>query len=101
MVKNTEFITASEIGEYVFCKRGWWLRLNGYLEQSDVMREGTRLHDHIAWSVLLKKKIKMAILSHKRLMTECRFLENLENSRFSKMFGQTRNINLNFMAQTY
>lgn len=62
MVKNTEFITASEIGEYVFCKRGWWLRLNGYLEQSDVMREGTRLHDHIAWSVLLKKKIKMAII---------------------------------------
>lgn len=61
-MREKEFVTASEIGEYVFCKRGWWLRLNGYLEQSEVMREGTRLHDQIAWSVLLKKKMKTFII---------------------------------------
>ena len=55
---NKEWITASEIGEYVFCKRGWWLRVNGYLEKNDAMVAGTAQHDKIAWSVIAKKKIK-------------------------------------------
>ena len=57
-MQNKDWITASEMGEYVFCKRGWWLRVNGYLEKNEAMIAGTATHDSIAWNINVKKKIK-------------------------------------------
>lgn len=39
-------VRASEIGEYVYCKRAWWLRLQGY-ESANVreMAAGTTVHE--------------------------------------------------------
>jgi hypothetical protein len=39
-------IRASEIGEYVFCHRAWWLRHVGGFESANVreMAEGTAAH---------------------------------------------------------
>jgi len=45
-VLTDRVIRASEIGEYVYCKRAWWLRLQGY--ESTNVRElaaGTSLHE--------------------------------------------------------
>lgn len=56
-----DYIAASEIGEYIYCKRAWWLRLHGLLGENDVMREGTfkhiKLADHLD---ILRKGIIIA-----------------------------------------
>lgn len=46
-------IRASEIGEYVYCKRAWWLRLQGY-ESTNVreMAAGTSLHERHGRAVI-------------------------------------------------
>ncbi|MBI4769661.1 MAG: Dna2/Cas4 domain-containing protein [Chloroflexi bacterium] len=46
-------IRASEIGEYVYCKRAWWLRAQGY--QPANVRElaaGTTLHERHGRAVI-------------------------------------------------
>lgn len=43
-----DYITASEVGEYVYCKRAWWLRQQGLLSlPTGVLDEGTRKHDRL------------------------------------------------------
>ncbi|PYS52196.1 MAG: hypothetical protein DMF68_02325 [Acidobacteria bacterium] len=41
-----KFIRASEIGEYVFCARAWWLRIEGHEPTSghDAREAGERWH---------------------------------------------------------
>ena len=45
---TTTYVTASEIGDYVFCKRGWWLRFNGLLKDTEAMTKGVEQHEKIA-----------------------------------------------------
>lgn len=40
-----EMITASELNDYVFCKRGWWLRRKGLLPPIQSMQAGTAGHE--------------------------------------------------------
>ncbi len=47
-MKNNDFVTASEIGEYVFCKRAWWLKRNNFTKETSQMVAGTRAHNFIA-----------------------------------------------------
>lgn len=48
-MKRDEYISASEIGDFVYCKRGWWLRLNNMLPNSSpVMDAGTKAHETLA-----------------------------------------------------
>lgn len=47
-MNKEEYVTASEIGDYVFCPRGWWLRYNNLLKTTDQMSDGTKAHDQIA-----------------------------------------------------
>lgn len=53
-------ITASEIGDYVFCKRSWWLRMQGMLADNEKLREGLRGHLQVAKD-LAEKKRKMVL----------------------------------------
>jgi CRISPR/Cas system-associated exonuclease Cas4 (RecB family) len=47
-VKKDFVVTASELGEYVYCKRAWWLRINGYTKENSRMVEGTNYHNNLA-----------------------------------------------------
>ena len=44
-MKSRSVVSASEIGEYVYCKRAWWLRINGKLPQTTFMQDGIEKHD--------------------------------------------------------
>ena len=57
-------IRASEIGEYVFCRRAWWLRhVQGF--RSAIVRElaeGTATHARHGWLVGLSSALRVAAL---------------------------------------
>jgi CRISPR/Cas system-associated exonuclease Cas4 (RecB family) len=39
-------IRASDIGAYLYCRRAWWYRLQGYAsENKAALDQGTRFHD--------------------------------------------------------
>jgi hypothetical protein len=47
-------IRASEIGEYLFCKRAWWLRTQGMeSENRKALEAGTAEHEELARRVAL------------------------------------------------
>lgn len=46
-MNKDEYVQASEIGDYVFCHRGWWLRYNNLLRTTDEMTKGTEAHNKI------------------------------------------------------
>lgn len=59
-MNKSNYITASEMGDYVYCKRGWWLRLNGLLPDTQQMTDGIEQHYKLAallathkWKVLI------------------------------------------------
>jgi len=58
MAFNKNYITASEIGEYVYCPRGWWLKIKGTNETTPAMIRGIAHHEslfrRIEWSFKLK-----------------------------------------------
>ncbi|UYN88862.1 MAG: hypothetical protein KIT08_07080 [Anaerolineales bacterium] len=42
---STQWIKASDIGEYLYCQRAWWLRLQGAASANvQELAEGTRQH---------------------------------------------------------
>lgn len=47
-MNKADYVKASEIGEYVFCKRGWWLQFNGKLPTTQDMIQGTLAHEKLA-----------------------------------------------------
>lgn len=65
-MKNRDVVTASEIGEYVYCQRQWWLRLNDYLQGNTyAMDLGTKKHNQLAnnlASYSLKKIIAISFI---------------------------------------
>ena len=56
-------IRASELGEYVYCQRAWWLRLQGY-ESASVreMAAGTTLHERHGRAVVASGCLQTAAL---------------------------------------
>ncbi|OLE55649.1 MAG: hypothetical protein AUG51_01540 [Acidobacteria bacterium 13_1_20CM_3_53_8] len=46
MSRKRELIRASEVGEYVFCSRAWWLRAEGFEPTAghEARERGTRWH---------------------------------------------------------
>ncbi|HSW97340.1 MAG TPA: OadG family protein [Candidatus Saccharimonadales bacterium] len=48
-MKRDEYVTAGEIGDYIFCKRGWWLKCNNMLpDSSPRMDAGIQSHESVA-----------------------------------------------------
>jgi CRISPR/Cas system-associated exonuclease Cas4 (RecB family) len=51
-METDEYISASEIGNYLFCQRAWWYRLHGAVNsQQQVMDAGTAAHEQLAQEV--------------------------------------------------
>jgi CRISPR/Cas system-associated exonuclease Cas4 (RecB family) len=47
-----DYISASEIGEYLYCQRAWWLRVHGAKSsQVAVLEQGTVEHEVLAVAV--------------------------------------------------
>jgi hypothetical protein len=56
---RTGYISASEIGDFTYCKRGWWLRRQGLLKTNFAMQQGTDAHDSI-----LKQLLRLKLLQN-------------------------------------
>ncbi len=62
-MSTSPYITASEMGDYVYCRRGWWLRQNGKGKTTAAMLAGTKGHDTLLHQLLMhRKKLLAAIL---------------------------------------
>lgn len=45
---NKIYVTASEMGEYVYCRLSWWLKFKGYTEDQTVeMERGVQVHNEL------------------------------------------------------
>ncbi|MBP9719631.1 MAG: hypothetical protein KBD46_04100 [Candidatus Levybacteria bacterium] len=61
-MKDSPYITASELGDYVYCKRAWWLRLQGLLSSNQAMKYGQIKHTQLSqWLTIYKKVFALAI----------------------------------------
>lgn len=61
-MNSKNYITASEIGEYVYCKRAWWLRNQGLIETTPHMVRGSAAHNALAFKLNLSFKLKIIAL---------------------------------------
>ena len=49
---SKNIVTAGEIGEYVYCPRGWWLRFKGFEKgNTQAMEMGTTIHNNLSDSL--------------------------------------------------
>lgn len=57
-------VTSSEIGDYVYCPRGWWLRQNGLRSTTPQMLRGSDAHNKLSFQLdsLGIRKIIIAVL---------------------------------------
>lgn len=46
-MQNVTFVKASEIGEYIYCKRAWWQSFKGFSKENEAMRKGTLGHSKL------------------------------------------------------
>jgi hypothetical protein len=74
-VKQRDFVTASEIGEYVYCPRVWWLNRQAPRKTLPIMTAGITRHDALFHSLrsmrYLTKLLQILILSGLVLVVFC------------------------------
>lgn len=59
---SQNYVTASEIGEYVYCPRAWWLRFNGFpIAEPETLAEGQFLHNKL-YTLLSFYSLKQKII---------------------------------------
>ncbi len=63
---HSDIVKASEIAEYVYCKRSWWLRFNEKITGStEAMDLGTLRHNELAEKVeshSIKKSLALILI---------------------------------------
>lgn len=59
MPKST-YVKASEIGDFVYCKRGWWLKFNDIHlgDDNDALRLGNLAHSALGRSAKFYRMVK-------------------------------------------
>ncbi len=60
------FISASELGEYAYCRRAWWLRAvkgTGSELQSERFRDGYAAHWRHGWTILVARALVVLALA--------------------------------------
>ncbi len=62
-MNKAEYISASEVGDFVYCKRGWWLRIQGLLPTTMRMQQGTEDHDTLFQQLLRIKLFQQVLIS--------------------------------------
>jgi CRISPR/Cas system-associated exonuclease Cas4 (RecB family) len=63
VMKSTLYITASEIGDYVYCKRSWWLRFQGLSEVTPAMRSGMIKHTSLQTFLMIFKRLLFTMIA--------------------------------------
>lgn len=53
---SKKYVTASEIGDFVYCKRGWWLRFHGLLSTTKAMLAGTAGHEKLSTALITNRR---------------------------------------------
>lgn len=64
-MNNEEVVTASEISEYLYCKRGWYLRFTNQADITPNMLEGIRRHESLfllLGSLAFRKRVARFII---------------------------------------
>ena len=61
-MNGKNYITASEIGEYVYCPRGWWLKLKSPTQTTSQMIRGIAHHQSIFSRIEWSPRIKLIAL---------------------------------------
>lgn len=61
-MNNINYITASEIGEYVYCGRAWWLRRQIIVGPTPQMVRGSNFHNALAYKIIWSTKLKIIAL---------------------------------------
>lgn len=59
MPPKSKRVSASEVGQYAYCARAWWLAVVEKHEPENpaVLDAGTRAHERHAWQVSLARRI--------------------------------------------
>ncbi len=59
---KTDYITASEIGDYIYCKRSWWLKTQNRYETTPQVVSGTKSHNALSFKLKLSPKLRIIAL---------------------------------------
>jgi hypothetical protein len=53
-----DYVTASELGEYVYCKRAWWLHQHRFTGENAQMLAGIKAHNQLYSQLRFSQFIK-------------------------------------------
>jgi hypothetical protein len=62
MSPRAKRVTASQIGQYAYCARAWWLgAIEGHVPADlEALDRGRRVHEHHGWRVSVARLIRRA-----------------------------------------
>lgn len=59
---NTEYVTASELADYVYCECCWADKLEGVDQETEEMVKGTLIHERLQWLYTVTQFLKQVAL---------------------------------------
>ena len=59
---SKNYITASAIGDYVYCPRGWWLKMKGISQTTPQMVRGAVYHEALLKKLDWSPRVKIIAL---------------------------------------
>jgi CRISPR/Cas system-associated exonuclease Cas4 (RecB family) len=62
-MQSKNIVLASEIADYVYCKRSWWLRFTGRAKANYAMELGTQRHNELSDNLSFFSARKIAAIS--------------------------------------